>query len=265
MKKYSLLFLSPLLVVICTLLLWLISSGVLILPIWLIKDLFIPILHFLIISHYIKRNIFPRKGIIVLSVILLIVTAIIGSVLFESVWLNSRLVVPHIVFKIIWMVLCGIFIVGHVAILRRCQGNICFKIIVICEAVAALTINALMSYLVSPVLASAFAIDAIQLILIPISFIILSAYSYLLGNTVIKHYSIAKLSVWLLGILMSEFVALWLLGTPHTPPTENGTVLFIWLAVSVIAFVFSIIGVAMYNHQKCHTFIETYKDKNSVN
>ncbi len=244
MKKTFMLFLSPLLGIICTLFSWLMKTGIIILPIWLFRDLCVPILHFSIVSHYLKNgksNNIKNILTIVLSVLLLMATIIIEFVLFSY---NSRLVVPHIVFNIVWATFCGIVIIAHTTV-HRCSANkTSFRIIIIVEAIIALSNNALLSYILSPLLASNFAVDGIEIVLLSASAIILSMYSYLLGHTMTKRYIIAKMLLWLFGILTSEFVALWLLGVPHTPPTENIIALFIWLITSLIVFTWCILGSA---------------------
>ena len=50
LKKIVSLYISPLLVITCYLIIWIIDIGAIILPIWLFKELCIPIIHFSIIN-----------------------------------------------------------------------------------------------------------------------------------------------------------------------------------------------------------------------
>ena len=44
------------------------------------------------------------------------------------------------------------------------------------------------------------------------------------------------------AIIASEFMVFYLLGVPHTPPTADGFVTFLWLVFSAIPFLFCLLG-----------------------
>ena len=182
------------------------------------------------------------KRVIAVSTLLLLASIIIDSVLFELVILKGRLAIPHLLFNAIWAMISGGLILGHTVIVRSNLNSILFRIILLIEAIISLSINALMTYYLSPIVATRFAIDGVELTLLPLSVIILSMFSYLLGYTISKRYIIIKLLLWAIGILVSTFIALWLLGVPRTLPTENSITMIIWIVASAVAFACCVIG-----------------------
>ncbi|MGM9596575.1 MAG: hypothetical protein ACI3XO_02050 [Eubacteriales bacterium] len=249
-------FIAPIFSVVCTFLMWLIDSGSIILPLWLIRDLCIPILHFCILKHCIKKNKIQKKSTIWLVIAFLLVTVAADSFVLEYLILKGRLAIPHIIFRLIWAILCGLFVLGHTLVERFYHNNIRCNIIVAVGSTIALSINAFMTYLLAPTLATKYGIDSIELLLMPPSIIILSVYSHLLGRIMTKRFIFVKLTGWVLGILSSEFVALWLLGTPRTLPTEDKVTTIIWVVVSAFIFVWCLIGAL-------RTHFENRKAKNN--
>ena len=236
-------FIAPVFSVVCTFLMWLIDSGSIILPLWLIRDLCIPILHFCILKRCIKKNKIQKKSTIGLVIALLLVTVAADSFVLEYLILKGRLAIPHIIFRLIWAILCGLFILGHTLVERFYRNNIRCNIMVAVGSTIALCINAFMTYLLAPTLATKYAIDGIELLLMPLSIIILSVYSHLLGRIMTRRFMFVKLTGWLLGIIASEFVTLWLLGTPRILPTEDKVTTIIWIVVSAFVFIWCLIGV----------------------
>ena len=103
--------------------------------------------------------------------------------------------------------------------------------------------DAMLTWILSPILASSFAIDDVELLILPLSAIILCLFSYLLGITLTQHHIGWKLFAWLIGVTMSVFVSLWLIGSPHILPYTDATLTTIGIVVSIIIFVCSVIGV----------------------
>ena len=236
-------FVAPVFSVVCTFLMWLIDSGSVILPLWLIRDLCIPILHFCILNRCIKKNKIQKKSTIWLVIALLLVTVAADSFVLEYLILNGRLAVPHIIFRVIWAILCGLFVLGHTLAERFYQNNIRSNLVIAGVSMFALCINAFMTYTMSSMLATKYAIDGIELLLMPLSIIILSVYSHLLGRIMTRRFMFVKLTGWLLGIMASEFLTLWLLGTPRILPTEDKVTTVIWIVVSAFVFIWCLIGV----------------------
>ena len=236
-------FIAPVLSVVFTFLMWLIDSGIIILPLWLIRDLCIPILHFCILKRCIKKNKIQKKSTIWLVIALLLVTVAADSFVLEYLILKGRLAIPHIIFRLIWAILCGLFVLGHTLVERFYRNNIRCNIMVAVGSTIALCINAFMTYLLAPTLATKYAIDGIELLLMPLSIIILSVYSHLLGRIMTRRFMFVKLTGWLLGIIASEFVTLWLLGTPRILPTEDKVTTIIWIVVSAFVFIWCLVGV----------------------
>lgn len=123
------------------------------------------------------------------------------------------------------------------------------KLVLILGALIALSVNALLTYFVAP-LAAARAVDGAEVVLLAATALLLSVYSYVVGRLVTPRLRIAKLVLWLVGILGSEFVALWLIGTPRTLPTAHVTTLAIWLFTSLFIFAWCLLG----------QFVQKYRD-----
>ena len=249
-------FVAPVFSVVCTFLIWLIDSGSIILPLWLIRDLCIPILHFCILKRCIKKNKIQKKSTIWLVIAFLLVTVAADSFVLEYLILKGRLAIPHIIFRLIWAILCGLFILGHTLVERFYRNNIRCNIMVAVGSTIALCINAFMTYLLAPTLATKYAIDGIELLLMPLSIIILSVCSHLLGRIMTKRFMFIKLTGWLVGVLASEFVTLWLLGTPRILPTEDKITTIIWIVVSAFVFIWCLIGVL-------RTYLENKRNQRS--
>ena len=236
------LFLAPIFSMICTFLLWAFGSEWIILPIWLFRDMCIPLIHFCILRRFITKNKIQKKSTIWGAVLLLLATIIVDSVILDFILLKGRLALFHSVFRLIWTGVCGILVLGHRFVLRFYRNTLGQRITVIAGSFIVLLFNAFFTYGIGPALAKKFAIDGVEILLMPLSLIILSSYSYLLGHILTKRFILVKLFSWLLGIVASEFMVFYLLGVPHTPPTSDGFITFLWLAISVIPFLFCLLG-----------------------
>ncbi len=243
MKKYFLIFVFPVLSVLCSLFIWLIGSGGVILLLWFFRDICIPVLHFCAIGYLIKSRSFKKTSII-LGISLLFAAIALNIILMGLAAPNSRSAFFFALFDMIWATICGIVIIGNAAIVGAKQHKLPVKAFVLFEAVIALLVNALMTWYLSPILAASFALDDVEILLLPSSVIILSVFSYLLGYTISHRNAGVKLFTWLLGVLTSVFVSLWLLGTPHILPIYNRTESIIWLTASIIVFGCSLLGFA---------------------
>ena len=211
----------------------------------LMLELGVPFLHFLVVRRNINNSKEDKKHRVLAlsltgaSVLLLIaVTSAVNCVMF----LEAATVLCTV--NVIWTL-----VLSAIAFARMLGGRI--KKLVICfEAVAALVMNAFLTYILSPKIETAFAIDGVELILLPACALFLCVSSYQLGRSLTKRYTAAKLTLWLVGVLSSEFVAVWLLGTPHTLPTENSTSLILWLVSSIFIFAWSILGAKIFPAEK---------------
>lgn len=237
------LFLAPIFSMVCTFLIWAFGSEWIILPIWLFRDMCIPLIHFCILRRFITKNKIQKKSTILGAVLLLLATIIADSIILDFILLKGRTALFHLIFRLIWTVVCGILVMGHIFVLRFYRNTRGQKIAMIITSIIVLFINAFFVHEIGPELACKFAIDGVEILLMPLSFIILSSYSYLLGHILTKRFILIKLFSWLLGIVASEFMVFYLLGTPHTPPTADGFITFLWLSFSVIPFLFCLLGI----------------------
>jgi hypothetical protein len=248
-------FIAPIFSMVCTFLLWSIGSCWLILPIWLFRDLCIPLIHFFILRRLIVKNKIQKKSTILGAVLLLLATIIADSIILDFILLKGRNALFHLIFRLIWTVVCGILVMGHIFVLRFYRNTRGQKIAMIVSSMIVLLINAFFVHEIGPELARKFAIDGVEILLMPLSFIILSSFSYLLGHILTKRFILIKLFSWLLGIVASEFMVFYLLGVPHTPPTADGFVAFLWLVFSAIPFLFCLLGMlkAHRHRKRCET------------
>lgn len=242
MKNAFLLFVSPVLVLFCSLLSWMIRDGSSVLFIWLFRDLCMPIIHFAIVANFVKKYSFKNGGIIT-SVLLYLVIMAVNMVIIGNLAKNSRLVLFYSIFNIAWAIICGIIIIGNSVVMQTSLSKMTKGVIVTAEAVVALIINAIFTWTLSPILATSFAIDGIEILLLPLSALFLCLFSYLLGTMLTKKHIALKLFAWFVGVTLSVFVVLWLLGTPHTPPYTDKITTVMWIVSSIIIFAFSFVGI----------------------
>lgn len=236
-------FTAPVLSLACMLLLWFTGSGGILLPIWLFWLLGIPIVHFFILRSGIRNNRINKKRTLLLAAAVLFLAIALDSYILGFLPVKGRAALLHTVFRLIWAAVCGLLILGHTAAERFCRNSIRCKLAMAAGGLLALCFNAFLTYLTAPTLAARYAIDGVELVLMPVSVIVLSVYSHLLGRIMTRRFMPFKLAGWLLGILSSEFVTIWLLGTPRTLPTEHAITTGIWLFVSGFVFLCCLIGV----------------------
>lgn len=256
MKKTVSLYISPLLVIICSLIIWIIDIGAIILPIWLFKELCIPIIHFSIINYHIKKNSF-RISSIILSCIVYFFTIVASLFVFGSF---GRLILFFSVFDVSWSIICGLVIICHGMVHRLVVSKTIKGGIIIGEALIALIVNSLLTWLLSPLLATRLNIDDVELLLLPLSAIILSLFSYWLGASFAQPNLLLKLAVWFLGVMTSVFVSLWLIGSPHIIPFTDYLLTIIWLALSIIILLCSLVGMIVKNNW--HDYYKSGNDSN---
>lgn len=242
MKKSFLLFISPILVLFCSLIMWLIGVGAAILPIWLFRDLCIPIIHFSIVSQFIKKYSF-KNGRIIFSILLYVVTIAVNIVMLGLLEKNGGQILFFSAFNALWAIICGLVIIGHSMIVRTNISKTIIGGIVTVEALLALASNAMLTWILSPILAASFAIDDVELLILPLSAIIFCLFSYLLGTTLTQRHIVWKLFAWFIGVTASVFVSLSLLGDVHILPYTDAALTTIWIIASIIIFACSFIGV----------------------
>ena len=149
---------------------------------------------------------------------------------------------PYTAGELIWVLLCGAVILGNTAVSRKRLSGI----LIVIEAVIALAINAVMTFFLSSAL-SPLAIDAVEVLLIPFSTIILSLISFFIGRAMTPDRIKLKLSAWLFGIMTSVFVSLWLLQKPLTTPVITPVYAVIWLALTFVPFGAALLGRVRFN------------------
>lgn len=250
MKKSFLLFISPLLTIFCSLIIWLVGSGGIVLSVWMLRDLCIPIIHFTIVSHFINKYSYKNSKII-FAVLLYFVVIVVNIVLLGLIAKNGRLIFFYSVFDILWSMICGFVIIGHNIIVRSNLSKRFIAGIITAEALVALTVNAMLTWFLTPILATSFAIDDVEILMLPLSAFLLCLFSYLLGVTLTDHNIVWKLFAWFLGIMTSVFISLWLIGSPHILPFTDYTLTIIWIVASLIIFTCSCVGVVQRKKNIC--------------
>lgn len=257
MKKSFLLFVSPFLSLFCTLIIWLIGTGGILLPFCLLRDVCIPILHVAILGHFVKKYALRNRKIIVSALLFLMVT-MMDTVLTGSIVKDAKQLLCYTVCNVLWVMICGLVIIGHTMALRVQKSKALISGVMVAEAMVVLLCHALVTWFVSPLLQSNYGIDDPEVLFLPLSAMILCLYSYLLGVTFTQPHIKWKLSAWLLGVATSVFVSLWLLGSPHTIPLADWTTAILWLVVSMLVFACSFVGAMQ---RKKRTDGPIYRDK----
>ncbi len=223
------------------------NSGLLVVPIWLFRDFAVPVIHFILISHLSKNKVVSYK-IIVLSCMLLIVATLANSILVELLIYHGSMVVSYGTLRIIWILICGILILSHTVFYRRVKNKKLASMILFVEMVFVLVINATARYLVISffsIVLKYYINDIEKIIAFFVTSVMLSLYSYLLGNTMKKENSEGKLGVWLIGIMISIFIEMTFWGYI---PVKNILFGFVWLIISIIVFLAGVLGVVMNKH-----------------
>lgn len=237
MKRISMLFLIPLLTVVCTLLMFVKDTGVLVLLLWLLGALCVPILHSLAVGAYLGRG-EGGKGtqrIVAAGAVALM----LAGAAFHAIAVSNEKTMPlYLALGLGWTALCYALILPHMLISAEKKTGALYKAVLVVEGIALLAVNATLTYFLTPM----FLIDAVELVLLPASALVLCIFSCFLGRSLSTRYVAAKLLLWLAGILCSEYVALWLLGVPHTPPTQNTVTMAIWLVISAVIFACGLLG-----------------------
>lgn len=234
---------APIFTLVCSFTLWMIRSGSIILPLWLFRDLCLPLLHFCILRRHIKRGKVQSRGTITLWILLAFAAIIADSLIMDFILLRGRLALPHSLFRIIWAIICSMIVLGHSVAEKLYRDSVAGNLAMVGCGVLILAINACATYVLSPTIASKYAIDGIELLLMPLTLILVSSYSYLLGCLMTKRCRIVKIFLWLIGILASEWITIWLLGTPRELPTAHPVTMAIWLAASGICFAWCLLGI----------------------
>lgn len=130
------------------------------------------------------------------------------------------------------------------------KNNKACKIIVLLISVAGLIFNALFTYIAASDIAVKYGIDGVEVVTLSMSAAFLSICSYSIGKLISEPHKDSKLAAWFVAIAASDFVKLWLLDTPHTPPTVCMSSTLIWLLTSVVIFVWSLLGMALQNKRE---------------
>ena len=240
MKNFRYLLYAPLLAIVCTVLALLKKTGILVLLLMLFRDLCLPILHFVLTVRYADRSDIRKTPAFGISLAVLWASVLLYSVGLDAMLLHARSFFPFLAFRVGWSFLCAVLLWGNALLLSANPDSIPAKLILSSEAVLVLCVNAILTHTLSPFFAARYAFDGIEIVFLSVSFLLLCVFSCVLGSRIKKH-RIPVLCLWTLGILSSAFIALWLLGTPHTPPTADPVSCGIWLlssAAVLLCFVF---------------------------
>jgi hypothetical protein len=228
-KKY-LPFLFPLLSILCTILLLLLFEGFFTLLIFFLRDVCLPVIHFCVLARYLQRKDYPKYVPIVSSCLLLFVT-IFNGCMFK--WLLPL--------NIGWFTISFVLVSLTVIIKRYNCNHTWMKVLFTVISITALISNGLITYYVSPL----FDVDGIELAIFPASIFVLCIYSYVLGRFLISKYTKLNLLLWSIGVLISEFISLSLLGNPPTTPFQSTSALVLWIVLSLPAIACALIGSAL--------------------
>lgn len=236
MKKITPFIISPIILILCDLILSTTSSAILLLTAWFSRLLLIPIVHFVAVGKCVKNDFDATKKYraVVCSILLFVLSALFltGIIIIEG-WLrySSGPLDFQTVFRIIWALLIGVVVSSLTMISTFCNDKRIFKIAVIAEAATVLIANVFMAEyfvdLMNPV-------DPAEVLFMLSALFLIGVLSIFVGETVSAPKAKPKLAVWLVGILVSEFASMWIVEFVSTP--FHWLTLSIWLIVSILAF-----------------------------
>lgn len=169
-----------------------------------------------------------------LSALFVLVIVIFESWLVDYVVYDSRLFVQRTVCRCLWSILIGIVVLSFTMISTFCNSKRIFKAAVTVEAAVALGHNVFLSYYLPPIMGTKYAVDTPEITTLITGAFLIGVLSIFVGETVSAPKAKLKLTVWLVGILVSEFVSMWIVELVSTP--FHWLTLSIWLIVSAIAF-----------------------------
>lgn len=236
MKKTIYLFLPALLSIICTVSMLLVRDGTVVISILAFRDLCIPFIHFAVVmKDLLREKKYLRYIIPIVSSCFMLAVTIFNGYMFK--WLLPL--------NFTWFVL-SFALVSIGSMLKRLKHNSSVsRISYLAIAIIALTANALTTYLLSPIMYAWLNVDAIELIVMGVCVFVVAVYSYFLAsNLTLKHLPI-NLVIWFVGVIISNFFALFLLGNPPEIPLKNTTTLIIWGELSLIEIISALAGLAI--------------------
>ena len=208
---------------------------------WLYSALVVPIFHFCIVAVLCKNCEDNRKYNLFFLFSLLVLFG--ATILRECMWhlFLERSSDNDFVFyfKLVWIALCGLSFWG-LSTISKVKNNKLNKLFFPIASLIILMVNSFTTYLLTPIFGN--RLYGVELIFMPTTIMLLCVFSYYLGKGLTKQNITIKLFVWLIGILASEFITLYLLGTPHTPPTSHINSIILWVMVTSIVFCFCVIG-----------------------
>lgn len=239
MKKYLLLFLTPLLGLACLLALLLMPDGVAAVAILLGDAMVLPVMHFALVGRYLRGGEDSKRRSAALTAVS-IAALVAMSVLTALV--SKGLTAFWFLAEMAWTALCGVVILTHTVVGERYGHTTAFKIAVALEAVAVLAVCALLTETLGSRLAVEYSIDGIELLFWPLCWLLLALYSYILGRTITGKSALPTQLVWLCGVAASVFTALYLEGSPRTLPTAHVLTTVIWIVATAVIFIPGVIA-----------------------
>lgn len=130
----------------------------------------------------------------ILSVCLYLITIVVNMACLGLIAKTGRSVFFYSVFNVLWAMICGLVIIGNSMLVRSGISKPVISGIAAAEAILALAVHATLTWALAPELAVRFAIDGVELLLLPISTLFLCLFSYLLGRTLTQNHMVWKLS-----------------------------------------------------------------------
>ncbi len=241
MKKIGLVFL-PLLLSIACYATFILSDALLFLAAFSINNLGVPIVFFTALAVCLGKN-KKKLPVILLSAVSLIMIVVLDALMLSAFFGNGKALPFYIGYKIAWALFCAVSILSYAYAHRFFAEKKAFKASVIVFASVLLIFNAVFTSALAPSIAVKYGFDhGVETLIQQASAAALSVASFMIGSIIGNNKRRVKLLIWCSAVAASEFVTLWLSGTPKTMPILHITSAVIWIFGSLIIFGWSLLG-----------------------
>ncbi len=211
-----------------------------------LRDFLLPIGYFAIVNGCASSRTERNASVLVMSI-----TVITYSVAVDLLMFDSRNFAIQLIFRLAWVLVCAFMVLSRsLAEVEEAeeQPSRFDMAVFVAGGVFVLLVNAFATYLLAPSLSTVLHIEPMEIILLPMTAILVAVYSYKLGKKITGKYSTVKMLGWAVAVLASEFLALALpknLGFS----AEDMTLWYIWVIVSVFAFAPCLLAFAVNNRK----------------
>ncbi len=244
MKKIITYLSAPILAAVAVAMQLFFTEGGIVIALLLFRDLILPIVYFAVVKNCFKNDggrlqCSATAPILVMSGTVVLYTLLVDVILYES----GNFAV-NLILRLTWAILCGYMILTDSSAAEGEALSNADKATLIAGGATVLIVNALTTRFLAPSLSRALHAEAIEIIMLPTTAVLVAVYSYKLGKKISSNHSKIKMLIWAVCVLASEFAALWLLNFMTEP-----IMWFVWAIVSAIIFAPCVIAFAIHGRK----------------